>query len=61
MHRFGQRIRQNITKPRNQMLSNRVWQYKKRATLGIWYGFEENGVNITFPQGDIRIIKGDLS
>ena len=41
--------------------SNGVGNIRSEVLLGIWDRFKENGVNIPFPQRDVRIIKGDLS
>jgi small-conductance mechanosensitive channel len=41
--------------------SNGVGNIRSEVLLGIWDRFKENGVNIPFPQRDVRIIKGELS
>ena len=41
--------------------SNGVGNIRSEVLLGIWDRFKENGVNIPFPQRDVRIVKGDLS
>lgn len=41
--------------------SNGVGNIRSEVLLSIWDRFKENGVNIPFPQRDVRIVKGDLS